>query len=595
MAVQNIEELVKLALSYEDQKLFDKAIESCNSIFKIDELSFQALAISCRCNLKTGEIEKAIGFAASLIKNYPENPDSYALRAVIHNAEGALRSELKSYEQALSVNSTHYESLCNIAGAYIEAGKLHAAADKIKRLKDVIPGDKNIDYLQGLLMGAENRFDDEIGVYQIALESFPENSDIWYNLGVALLAKHEYLEAIQAFRNSVDLDDSKIDVHFNLASAFFENKRYSDAERAFKRALDTFSDNGSLWYNLGYVQAAMKDYDHSIESYEKAISIETSQVVKVKSLSKAVMVNKILDDAYFNLAFIHFRRKNYTKAISSYKKVLELNPERFNAYYNLAFSLDKCKKYDEAIEVYKKILSFRPDDHKSYSKLAMVYHHTGQLDKMKSACLRSLEMERVSNSEAHYYLGVAAEDENDFETADSEYRKCLAQEADHKDAHLRRAVVLRKLKRYEDAKVQSKEAVRSLGSANAYYEMGRCYSLLSDDRKAVGAYRKAIHKTPTHQKSIIALIGLFSDDPDSVIKISKEAFSHKVKSSQLYYQYALALKSKSKYDKALKYAKKALSIKVDMATYGLIASLYSKTGDQSKAAKYKKKYDSFSN
>jgi tetratricopeptide (TPR) repeat protein len=576
VAANNIEELIKLAHSYEEQGLFSKAIETCNRVLQIDELSFQAIAISCRCYSELDDLEKAITLAGSLIKAFPENPDSHALRAMLHHKEGSQRFEIMSYEKALEISPTHYESLCNLAGAYIESGKFHAAAAKIKRLKDLLPSDNMVTFLEGLLHGAEKRIENEVSSYRDALSKSPDNADMWYNLGGALMDKGDFTEAIGAFRNSIDLDSSKIDVHFNLAAAFFEEKRYSDSESALKRALEDFPENGFLWYNLGYVQASNQKYDLAVQAYKKAVDIDNTMA-----------------DAYYNMAYIYFKTGDYPKAISTYRRVIELNPERFNAYYHLAFSLDKCKKYDEAIEVYKKILTFRPDDHKSYSKLAMVFHHIGDMEKVKSACIRSLEMEKVSNPEAHYYLGLVAEDEGDFQLASSELRKSLMQEPDFRDAHLRRAVVLRRLKEFDEAKIEAKEAVRSLGSAAAYYEMGRCYGEQNDNRKAAGAYRKAIEIRPSHKKSILALIDVLENDSKSIIRVCEEAIANKAKFFELYYQYALALKADEQYEKALKKARKAVSMKVeDASIYALVASLYSKLGQADKALKYKKKFDS---
>ena len=574
VSVSNLDELIKLAGSYEEQGLYEKAIESCNKVLQTDDLSFQATAILCRCYLGMEDLEKAITMASLLVKNYPANPDSHALRAILHHAEGSFRHEISSYERALSINPNHYESLCNVAGAYVQTGKFHAAADKIKRLHNLLPEDGTVKYLEGLLRGGEKRLEEEIACYVEALRKTPEDYNIWYNLGVSQMDLGQYHEAIKSFRNSIELDSSSVDIHFNLASAYFEVGSYEEAQSALQRALEDFPENGGLWYNLGYVYACNERDDEAVEAYTRAVSLDNTMA-----------------DAYYNLAFIHFKRRNFEKAISTYRRVLELEPERFNAYYNLAFSLDKCKKYDEAIEVYKKILSFRPDDHKSYSKLAMVYYHIGDFEKVKNACNRSLEMEKITNPEAHYYLGLAADEEGEYESAAAEYRKVLTQEADYKDAHLLRSIALRRTKKYEEAKIEAKEAVRVLGSANSYYEMGRCYSALQDDRKAAGAYRKAIEIRPSHQKSIIALAGLLEDDPSKVVSLCEAAIKQKVKSSTLYYKYATALKSLDRYEEALKAARKSLALnKESVPVYGLVASLYSKLGKSDKAARYKKKF-----
>ena len=575
-SAQDVLELVALGISYEAQNLDDKALETYEKALAADPHSLQALLAIAAFQNKKDDIEKAYEYMARVFDAHPENADAFVARGLLRFAEKARRPELADYEKALAIDPNHREALYNLAAAYLESSKVPAAADKVKRLKILVPQEGLVYYLEGLLRGREGRLKEEIKCYERARELDSDMVAVHYNLGVALQEAGRAAEAIDAFRVAMDLEPESLDIYLNLGSAYFDEGRNDDATTVLAKASEKFPECADVWYNLGYVLAASHQYDAAVEAYQKAVAIDNTMA-----------------DAYYNMAFIRFKRGDYEKAIAGYQRVIELQPERFKAYYNLAFSFDRCQRYEEAIDIYKRTLTFRPDDHKTYSKLAMVYYHMKDWRKVRNASVRSLEMERVSNAEAHYYLGLVAEHEGKWEEAAEQMKSALRQEANFKDAHIKRAAALRRLGNLEEAKLEAKEAVRQKATASSYYELGRAYGELGEGQKALAAFKKALEFDKEDVKSIIAVADqlMKQNEVDGAIDTCRSSIEAGVNSYQLHYHLALALEAKGDLHESVAEGKRAAKLNKDFApAYAVIGKAYKALGDEQRANKYLSRY-----
>ena len=56
------------------------------------------------------------------------------------------------------------------------------------------------------------------------------------------------------------------------------------------------------------------------------------------------------------------KNKEYNKAIESYEKAIKINSEYPSAYYNLGITYRKNKEYNKAIESYAKAIKINPED-----------------------------------------------------------------------------------------------------------------------------------------------------------------------------------------------------------------------------------------
>lgn len=104
------------------------------------------------------------------------------------------------------------------------------------------------------------------------------------------------------------------------------------------RTLAFSLDDATNFYNQGIDYYSQDSIDESINSFKKAIEI-----------------NPVFYEAYYNLAKIQLAYGYQAEAIDTYKKVLEISPSDYESMYDLADACFRCGHLQEAIIWLEKI------------------------------------------------------------------------------------------------------------------------------------------------------------------------------------------------------------------------------------------------
>lgn len=132
-------------------------------------------------------------------------------------------------------------------------------------------------------------------------------------------------------------------------------------------------------------------------------------------------VHKLLGNAYFHMGLLDW-------AIQSYRKALEINTQYIDAHYDLGLALYHRARVTEAITEFQTVLRLDPDYHAAHYRIGLCYHHVGKLN----AAIHHLIESTVVTPEyvmAHYHLGVIYYKQSDFEKAEVEFKRILAEDA----------------------------------------------------------------------------------------------------------------------------------------------------------------------
>ena len=127
-----------------------------------------------------------------------------------------------------------------------------------------------------VLIGNEN-YSEAIEVLELALESFPENSDFYYYLGIAFknVQTHsgKYELVIDSLKKSISLDPRNSDAYEELGSTFCDMGRLKEGLLLMRKAIQLDPDDGWLKASLamklwqaGYYSKAEIEFKAAINS-----------------------------------------------------------------------------------------------------------------------------------------------------------------------------------------------------------------------------------------------------------------------------------------------------------------------------------------
>jgi predicted negative regulator of RcsB-dependent stress response len=175
----------------------------------------------------------------------------------------------------------------------------------------------NQGFLFGYFTQKQDSFDpleEELKMYRMALEVFPDFHRARNNLGVALKRRGLIDQAIGEYKRAIQIDPNFAEAHSNLASAYYALGRTEEAIKEFEIAARAAGSNAYFYHHLGIIQYQQGEYRKAIEEFKKALS-------KKKDLA----------DAMYYLGECFLALKDKAAAIRHYERTLEIDPNYLSA------------------------------------------------------------------------------------------------------------------------------------------------------------------------------------------------------------------------------------------------------------------------
>ncbi len=171
-----------------------------------------------------------------------------------------------------------------------------------------------------------------------------------------------------------------------------------------------------LFENISYALGIALLYVVREPNYEEARN----------NFKKVVEQDSSHGEAWFYIAYCHYKLGEKAEALEACKKVLTLRPDEVEAYMISAWAY---QQYGEQIEMYKRALELKPDYAEAYFRLGLVYRDAGKYPKAQEAMNEAVRLE-PEYAKAHYHLGTIYLLQDDEESAQEEYEILQKLDAD---------------------------------------------------------------------------------------------------------------------------------------------------------------------
>jgi tetratricopeptide (TPR) repeat protein len=263
--------------------------------------------------LAGGEDAKAVGLAASLVRQWPEDasvhqlmaaialrqskpgdaqrwalsslarrPDHFAtlmLAAVAARAKGDGSVALQRYARAAELEPTRPEAAFGATVAAIEVDS-NAAPSAVAALRRRFPDPSPAWAEIGAVCERAGQGEAAVDAYALALQAQP-SAKLGLRLGAALHSLGRRGEAAAAFQTALQLDPASAEAWFKLGLALQDSRLPSRAEAAYRRALALRPDLAEAQANLGVALQEQGDLEAAKQAYGRAINLMPSAFGRV--------------------------------------------------------------------------------------------------------------------------------------------------------------------------------------------------------------------------------------------------------------------------------------------------------------------------
>jgi eukaryotic-like serine/threonine-protein kinase len=302
------------------------------------------------------------------------------------------------------------------------------------------PTDFWIQFELGRLLRKGNRLsaveiEEIIGCYRAALAIRSDASAVHNNLGNALADENKLDEAIAEYQIAIRLDPKLVWACSNLGNALNEKQQWDKAIAACREAIKLYPDYAGAHNNLGNALYGKQQWSDALPEYQTAVQLDPNDPHSHNGLG---------------LALHQLHRSE--EAVSEYKKAVALDPQYANAYSNLGVALEATDHLDDAIDAYRKAVQLDPQLVEGYKNLANALGAKGRLVEAAAARRKAADLDTKA-AEAHCNRGIDLAADNRLDEAAAAYGEAIKLKPTYAEAYCNLGSVLRRQGRFAESLV----------------------------------------------------------------------------------------------------------------------------------------------
>jgi len=285
----------------------------------------------------------------------------------------------------------------------------------------------------------------------------------WYNLGYALFKQQQYNQAVNAFQQYISAEKTRnrpeyADALNRIGDSYYFNRNFNEAERFYAQAADINPSSADYAaYHRAFVMGLQRNYQGKITAldnlmrnhpnsqyfddalYEKSRALtmlnrESEAIAVLQRLVNDFPKSPLASQGGVQLGQLYYNTGNYQQSITAYKNVISNFPGSDDAR-NALISLETVYRDMNDIDNYVKYANSLPggmritpsrQDSLTYLAAESVYMRGNRAD-AESAMTKYIQSypNGAYSSDAHYYLGVIADERKNQDLALSHFRKVI--------------------------------------------------------------------------------------------------------------------------------------------------------------------------
>lgn len=176
------------------------------------------------------------------------------------------------------------------------------------------------------------------------VEHFDQTSSVAHTaLGTLALKENRLDDAIGEYRLALKYDSTYAEGYNNLGIALARQGKIAEAATEYRRALVYSPRNRETHNNLGVIDVKLGNYEEALAEYQEAVELDPDYA-----------------DAHVNWGNLLVRMNRPAEAVQHYSQAVRIDPNNADAYFNWGVALAQTNHLDDAIEAFRRALSINP-------------------------------------------------------------------------------------------------------------------------------------------------------------------------------------------------------------------------------------------
>ena len=341
-----------------------EAAEHLNRALQIDprrsEIRFELLT----AYRALGDAPRAIAQLNLLRDARPSDPRVIYADGVLASDRGDMDGAIKSFREALRLDSTLFSAWQDLGLAYIKLNRWPEAAATFAELSHRRSDSVEAAYFHALALYNSGSNEDAEREVRRALRLDAGASAAHTLLGIILASRGGYNpEAIEALTQATALAPSSFDAQFYLGRVQYAARDYPAAIKALSAAVKLDPRHAEARFFLGTSLEAAGDAEAAFAEYQELVRLAPESASGRTGLGALLL-----------------KQGKTEEAIAALKRAIALDPKSFEAHWALGRALAFAQRHQEAIAALETAVSIAPDRADAHYQLGLALRRTGRTE-----------------------------------------------------------------------------------------------------------------------------------------------------------------------------------------------------------------------
>ncbi|HSD63783.1 MAG TPA: tetratricopeptide repeat protein [Ignavibacteriaceae bacterium] len=374
-----------------------------------DQLEYQSLLADIFSY--ASQFDSAAVVLENMIEKDSTSLTSYYRLARIYEESKPL-SAIKIYKKLLNFIGPDWNVLTNVANLYEKMGNLDEAANTVKELLKIDPGNNS---LYKLLVGyytKSKEYDKALDEINDLLELDPDDLEAREEKAQIYLYKDDWETAAKEYSFILNKPDVSLDTKIKIGRAYF---------------VQSLKDSTLTGVTKDFFEKIDKDTtDWEVKMFLGAIAInehnDSTAINYFKDVTKLAGWNA---QGWIRLGGLYFDNKRYDEAVKVMDEAIQHFPDDFTVNLILGLSLAQSNRSSEAKPYLEKAVRINPSDITALSAYGFTLNQLKENDEAIKYINKALQID-PKNVSLLGTLGLIYDGQQDWTACDSVYEKALS-------------------------------------------------------------------------------------------------------------------------------------------------------------------------
>ena len=306
---------------------------------------------------------------------------------------------INAFETAIELDPNYGDAYAGLAQAQLrqfietkETSLLTSVKQTLKRLQQLKPAHRLVNYLQGELALKQGQYQQAVQHFKEVVETTPNFAKAYTSMSLAYFELGNVIEAEKTLKTAYELLPNNYSVLIELGIFYYSQGSYHQAVRYFELLAAQAPNNYIAYLNISACYYLSGDIEQAIAAVRKSLAIKPEA------------------DGYANLGTMYFILNEYNNAVHAYEQMIALNDSDYINWGNLAdaYRFANNEKFQnafsQAISLAEQALTVNPHNKNAIASLAYYY---ANVDNSEKTNLYSQKITNNGNGAEQFLIAAA--------------------------------------------------------------------------------------------------------------------------------------------------------------------------------------------